>query len=108
MVDPIVEQIKRQSITPEVRAEIDRTPAWWDKQFHQLLVRTGQPARRYGEDEYVEERTLTSAETLYIRIPAPTEYVDCVCEKCKTVREMNDDGTDLPDDSRVTPLRLGA
>ena len=86
--DPEAEGIPapiRPAIPREVREEIDQDPAWWDREFHKALSRVSPKVEiDAGEDEYIEERTLTS--TVLHRIAKPYEYLGCTCRDCKSAR----------------------
>jgi hypothetical protein len=81
-------------ISPEIRAELDQSPEWWDERFHNLLVATDQPYLEYGEVEYIEERSLGEKSVVYTPIPRQKAYLSCTCGQCRAIREMGCDPRD--------------
>jgi hypothetical protein len=71
-------------ISPEVRAELDETPEWWDKRFHEALRAVETPIL-HGEPEYFEERTLDGRVAWHQTFQA-VELPSCTCEDCKRAR----------------------
>lgn len=70
-------------IAQEIRDELDQTPAWWLRLFHQALLDVG--AERVILDEIVIQSFVGEA----IRY----EYVgfpDCSCATCKAALEGHD------------------
>lgn len=80
-----VEATQKPRITPELRAELNQTPEWWDKKFHALLDETSGEFVEHGDYEYVEEMTLAGPAVVY-EIPPTREYLGCTCSECKRAR----------------------
>lgn len=82
-----------RAIPADIRAEIDQTPQWWDRQFHRLTGESGAIELEYGEIEYVEERSLTGP-AIWRTLPRPTAYLSCICSECERTRKMGCDPRD--------------
>lgn len=75
-------------ISPAIRAELDQTPEWWDKQFHDALLKVESPVL-YGEPEYIEERSITGVRAVHMVYQA-SALQSCTCGSCTTTRRSCD------------------
>lgn len=81
--------VVEKPIPREIQQEIDQDPEWWDREFHKELAKVQSKVEiDTGEDEYIEERSLTSPVIVMHRVPKPYEYLGCTCRDCKNARRM--------------------
>lgn len=79
---PAVEPPK--PIPSHIREELDQTPAWWDKQFHNLLDSTGDA--RVDNDDVEEIAEMTAAGVVCIYYVGPQyALVSCTCSGCRSI-----------------------
>lgn len=83
----------KATISPELRAELDQTPEWWDRQFHTALRSSGAIELEYGEVEYVEHNTFITGAVLE-PITRPRAILACPCADCKRTRSLGCDPRD--------------
>lgn len=68
-------------ISPEVQAELDQTPEWWDRQFHKALEASGADVTTVDDEYEYEERSWDGRVAVIHR--HKEEYIDgCLCLQC--------------------------
>lgn len=65
-------------IPASVQAEIDETPEWWDKKFHEAMVASGAQVVEIEDDEITVHSCDGSAAVVYRQ----TFVEGCSCRRC--------------------------
>lgn len=72
----------RASIPKDIADELDRTPEWWDAQFHKELERAGAKSVGVVPAEYNIERSYNGEVVYAPASPGYTVLEGCTCSRC--------------------------
>lgn len=76
------------ALSPEIRDELDQTPAWWDRQFHALLEASG------AQCEVLERAEITEKSfDGRVNVTYATEckvFSECTCIDCHRINTAFD------------------
>lgn len=75
----------RVVITKEMQDELDRTPAWWDRQYHRGLAEAGAAVVARIDGESFDEYSYGGAQVTTHRTADRVALDGCTCAECTHV-----------------------